>query len=46
MSFSYHISIDNNLIIISLSGNLMGKPQVTQLMSELNEELNQEMKNT
>lgn len=39
MSFSYTISREDNLMIVSLEGNLIGKPQVAELMDEISDEL-------
>ncbi|MGE0562858.1 MAG: STAS domain-containing protein [Flavobacteriales bacterium] len=45
MSFSYQIKKENNLLIIALQGNLIGKEQVGELFNEIDFELNQGAEN-
>ncbi len=45
MSFSYKITKENSLLIISLNGNLIGKEQVGNLFSEVEEEINNGVEN-
>ncbi|MCB9174988.1 MAG: STAS domain-containing protein [Flavobacteriales bacterium] len=45
MSFSYQIKKDNNLLIIALQGNLIGKEQVGELFNEIDFELNEGVEN-
>ncbi len=45
MSFSYQIAKENNLMIVSLEGNLIGKEQVSDLMNEIVDGLEDGIKN-
>ena len=40
MSFSYHITKENNLLVVSLQGNLIGKEQTIGFFEELENEIN------
>ncbi len=45
MSFSYQIKKDNDLLIVALQGNLIGKEQVGELFNEIDFELNEGVEN-
>ena len=45
MSFSYQLNKENDLLIIALQGNLIGKEQVGDLFAEIDFELNQGVEN-
>jgi anti-sigma B factor antagonist len=45
MSFSYQIKKDNDLLIVSLKGNLIGKEQVGELFNEIEFEINEGVEN-
>ena len=45
MSFAYHITKDNNLLVLSLQGNLIGKEQTVGLFEELENEIAEGVEN-
>lgn len=45
MSFSYQINKENDLLIVALKGNLIGKEQVGELFNEIEFEINEGIEN-
>lgn len=45
MSFAYHINKENNLLVVSLQGNLIGKEQTIGFFEELENEINEGAEN-
>lgn len=45
MSFSYKIIKDNNILVVQLKGNLLGKEQTIELFEELQNQVNNSNEN-
>lgn len=45
MSFSYKINKDNDILIVALTGNLIGKEQVGELFSEIDDQISEGVEN-